>query len=155
MLDLTSLTVDEFEQLVPVVEAAFVAHMQDWTIDGHPRTGRRSSTYANCPLPTAEDRLLFLVISLKSGTLQVTHGALFGLSQPNASRWTGRGLSTAIQTQFLRRLYLWLCFSYASNCSPARISSKIHRSPPVPPSSSCTSSKRITLSGVKDGSAAN
>jgi hypothetical protein len=40
ILDLTSLTVEEFEQLVPPFEMAFVRYMRDWTMEGKPRTGR-------------------------------------------------------------------------------------------------------------------
>src|SRR5262245_56850457 len=58
-LDLTSLTLDEFQQLVPPFEAAFQAHMAAWRLDGKPRTARRFTVYNNCPLPTPEDRLLF------------------------------------------------------------------------------------------------
>ncbi len=36
-LDLTSLTLDEFEQLVKPFEAAFQAHMAVWRLDGKPR----------------------------------------------------------------------------------------------------------------------
>src|SRR5262249_32343492 len=61
ILDLTSLTAEEFEQLVPAFEAAFVRHMRDWTMEGKRRTGRRYSQYTNCPLPTPEDRLLFIL----------------------------------------------------------------------------------------------
>lgn len=87
ILDLTSLTVDEFEQLVSPFEAAFVRHMRDWTMEGKPRTGRRYSQYANCPLPTPEDRLLFILSYLKVAALQVAHGALFGMTQSNANKW--------------------------------------------------------------------
>ena len=87
VLDVTTLTVDEFEQLVIPVNAAFVAHMQDWTMEGKPRTERTYSHYANCPLPTPEDRLLFILIYLNVAALQVAHGALFGMSQPNANKW--------------------------------------------------------------------
>jgi hypothetical protein len=66
VLDLTSLTVDEFQQLVPPFEAAFQAHMADWRLDGKPRTARRYTTYQNCPLPTLEERLLFLLVYLKT-----------------------------------------------------------------------------------------
>jgi hypothetical protein len=38
---LTGLTETELQALVPHVEQAFVASMQDRTIDGQPRTGRR------------------------------------------------------------------------------------------------------------------
>jgi hypothetical protein len=51
-----SLTVDEFEQLVPPFEAAFVRHTRNWTMEDKPRTGRRYSQYTNCPLTTPEDR---------------------------------------------------------------------------------------------------
>ena len=44
LLDLTSLTLDEFQQLVPPCEAAFQAHMAHWRFDGPPRTARRYTT---------------------------------------------------------------------------------------------------------------
>jgi hypothetical protein len=56
-LDFTSVTLDEFQLLVPPFEAAFQAHMASWRLDGKPRTARRFSVYQNCPLPTPEDRL--------------------------------------------------------------------------------------------------
>jgi hypothetical protein len=65
-LDFTSLTLDEFQQLVPPFEAAFHAHMAAWRLDGKPRTARRFSVYQNCPLPTPEDRLFFLLTYLKT-----------------------------------------------------------------------------------------
>ena len=40
-LDFTSLTLDEFQQLVPPFEAAFHARMAAWRKDGKPRTARR------------------------------------------------------------------------------------------------------------------
>lgn len=87
VLDLTSLTVDEFQQLVPRFEVAFQAHMADWRLDGQPRTARRYTTYKNCPLPTPEDRLLFILVYLKTYPLQVVQGRLFGLSQSKAHQW--------------------------------------------------------------------
>src|SRR5918992_3617369 len=87
VLDLTSLTVDEFQRLVPPFEAAFHAHMADWRLDGRPRTVRRYATYQNCPLPTPEDRLLFLLVYLKTYPLQVVQGRLFGMGQSKAHQW--------------------------------------------------------------------
>jgi hypothetical protein len=52
LLELTSLTLDEFQQLVPSFEAAFQAHLAAWRLDGKPRTARQFSVYKNCPLPT-------------------------------------------------------------------------------------------------------
>src|SRR5881397_496487 len=51
-LDCTSVTLDEFQQLVPPFEAAFHARMAVWRMDGKPRTARRFTVYHNCPLPT-------------------------------------------------------------------------------------------------------
>jgi hypothetical protein len=87
LLDLTSLTVEEFQQLVPPFEAAFQAHMAQWRFDGQPRTARRYSTYKTCPLPTPEDRLLFILAYLKTYPLQVVQGRLFGMDQSKANQW--------------------------------------------------------------------
>jgi hypothetical protein len=88
VLDLTSLTVEEFRELVPPSEAAFQAHMAAWRLDGRPRTARRYTTYTTCPLPTPEDRLLFILIYLKTYPLQVVQGRLFGMGQSKAHQWT-------------------------------------------------------------------
>jgi hypothetical protein len=66
VLDLTSLTLDEFQRSVPPFEAAFQTHMADWRLDGQPRTARRYTTYQNCPLRTSEDRLLFILVYPKT-----------------------------------------------------------------------------------------
>jgi hypothetical protein len=87
VLDLNSLTVDEFRQLVPTFEAVFQAHMARWRLDGQPRTARRYTTYENCPLPTPEDRLLFIPVYLKTYPLQVVQGRLFGMGQSKAHQW--------------------------------------------------------------------
>src|SRR6266478_3722652 len=86
-LDCTSLTLDEFQQLVPPFEAAFQARMAAWRMDGKPRTARRFTVYQNCPLPTPEDRLFFVLTYLKTYTLQVVHGHLFSMVQGKATQW--------------------------------------------------------------------
>jgi len=87
VLDMTSLTPDEFAILVPSFEHAFQAHMADWRLDGKPRTARRFTTYKNCPLPTPEDRLLFILSYLKTHPLQVAHGIMFDLPQGKTNQW--------------------------------------------------------------------
>jgi hypothetical protein len=87
VLDVTSLTVEEFQQLVPPFEVMFQAHMAHWRLDGRPRTTRRYTTYKNCPLPTPEDRLLFILVYLKTYPLQVVQGRLFGMGQSKAHQW--------------------------------------------------------------------
>ena len=86
-LDLTRVTLDEFQQLVPSFEAAFHTHMAAWRLDGQPRTARRFTVYDNCPLPTPEDRLFFILVYLKTYALQVVQGRLFGMGQSKASHW--------------------------------------------------------------------
>jgi hypothetical protein len=86
-LDLTSLTLDEFQLLVSPFETAFHARMAAWRLDGKPRSARQFSIYKNCPLPTPEDRLLFILTYLKIYALQVMHGRLFGMSQSKANQW--------------------------------------------------------------------
>jgi len=86
-LDLTSLTLDEFQLLVSPFETAFHARMAAWRLDGKPRSARQFSIYKNCPLPTPEDRLLFILTYLKTYALQVMHGRLFGMSQSKANQW--------------------------------------------------------------------
>src|SRR5215471_8415215 len=86
-LGFTSLTLDEFQQLVPPFEAAFHAHMAAWRLDGKPRTARQFRVYKNCPLRTPEERLFFILTYLKTYSLQVVHGRLFGMGQSKANQW--------------------------------------------------------------------
>src|SRR5690242_16756915 len=86
-LDMTSLTPNEFQQLVPPFEAAFQAHMAAWRLDGKPRTTRQFAVYKNCPLPTPEDRLFYILAYVKTYSLQVVQGRLFGMGQSKANQW--------------------------------------------------------------------
>jgi hypothetical protein len=61
--------------------------MAQWRFDGRPRTARRHTTYQNYPLPTPEDRLLFILAYLKTYPLQVVQGRLFGMDQSKANQW--------------------------------------------------------------------
>lgn len=86
-LALTSLTPEEFAELLPPFEAAFQAHMADWCLDGKPRTARRYTTYKNCPLPTTSERLLFILVFVKTNPLQEAHGLMFRLPQGKTNMW--------------------------------------------------------------------
>src|SRR6266699_3973995 len=86
-LDFTSVTLAEFQQLVPPFETAFQARMAAWRMDGKPRTVRRFTVDKNCPLPTPEDRLLFILTYVKTYALQVVQGRLFGMVQGKANQW--------------------------------------------------------------------
>jgi hypothetical protein len=58
---MTGLTEPEFTALLPHVERALAAYLQERTIDGRPRTSRRDSLYDNSPLPTMADKLLCIL----------------------------------------------------------------------------------------------
>jgi hypothetical protein len=62
---LTSLTVEEFHELLEPFEAAFREHMTEWTLEGKRRQNRAYVSYSNSPLPTPEERLLFLLSYLE------------------------------------------------------------------------------------------
>src|SRR5438067_9080357 len=97
-LDMTSLTVEEFDQLVPGFEEAFQERMNEWRLDGKRRSGRGYTTYSNCPLPTPEDRLLFILVYLKTNNLQVVQGELFGMPQNKANQWIHTLLPVLLST---------------------------------------------------------
>ena len=61
--------------------------MAVWCLDGPPRTARRFSVYQTCPLPTPEDRLVFILTYVKTYALQVVQGRLFGMGQSKANQW--------------------------------------------------------------------
>ena len=84
---MTSLTLDELRRLVPAFEATFQAHLAQWRVDGQPRPTRRYTTDTNCPLPTPADRLLCILVSLKTSPLQVVQGRLCGRDPRKANHW--------------------------------------------------------------------
>ena len=86
-LDCTRLPLDEFQQLLPPVDAAYQAHLAVWRLEGQPRTARRCPVDQHCPLPTPAERLFFLLPYLKTSALQVVHGRLCGMGQRNANQW--------------------------------------------------------------------
>jgi len=86
-LELTGLTPVEFQVLLPAFEAANErAHPPDQTSDGMarqrwPGAGRRSV------LDRAEDKLLFVLVYLKTYPIQALLGQLFGISKSQANHW--------------------------------------------------------------------
>ena len=84
---LTTLEPEEFADLVPVFETCFMERMRDYTIDGLPRLNRRYTTYKNSPLPTIEDKLLFILVHMKQNLTQEVQGQLFGMVQSDANKW--------------------------------------------------------------------
>ena len=73
--------------MLPAFEAAFLARMRDYTSDGLPRLNRRYVPYKNSPLPTIEDKLLFILVHIKQNLTQEVHGQLFDMLQSDANKW--------------------------------------------------------------------
>lgn len=84
---MTGYTVEEFDALLPYFRIEFENYVAVYRLDGKKRTKRRYSEYKNSPLPTIEDKLLFILIYLKQGGLQEAHATLFEMHQPNANIW--------------------------------------------------------------------
>jgi len=61
--------------------------MAAWRLDGQPRTACQFAVDQNCPFPTSEDRLFFILTYLKTYSLQVVQGRLFGMGQSKANEW--------------------------------------------------------------------
>jgi hypothetical protein len=164
-LDLTSLTLEEFQILLPPFEAAFHAHMAAWRLDGKPRTARRFAVYQHCPLPTPEDRLFFLLTYLKTSTLQVVQGCLFGMRQSKANQWIHvllpallsalRALGNA-PTRSLTALAQRLGVSEAEAATV--VAPLASESPPITPTSSAPAagqaSPLVPMTAPNDGSSA-
>jgi hypothetical protein len=87
VLSLTSLTPKEFADLVPLFTTSFYEYLEDQTIDGYERVGRRYVPYRNSTLPTMEDKFLFILVYLKQAPTQEVQGSLFGLRQSKANMW--------------------------------------------------------------------
>jgi len=86
-LAMTGYTVKEFQALLPSFQASFKQYVKRFRLDGQPRGQRPYRAYKNSPLPTIEDKLLFILIYLKQGSTQEMHASLFGMYQSDANGW--------------------------------------------------------------------
>jgi len=87
VLSLTSLTPTEFADLVSHFTSVFYEYLEEQTIDGYERVGRRYVPYRNSLLPTMEDKVLFILVYLKQAPTQEVQASLFGMRQPKANMW--------------------------------------------------------------------
>jgi hypothetical protein len=89
-LAITGLTVPEFEQLLTAFSRAYERlHPAGQTVEGHPRQ-RSAGGGRKGLLPGPQEKLLFILVYLKTYPLQVVLGELFTLSQPQANHWIQR-----------------------------------------------------------------
>ena len=89
-LSMTSLTVPEFDALVPAfIEESAKLHSRTHTQAGKPRR-RKAGGGNKARLATSEDQLLFILIYQKTYPLQTAHGLQFNLSQAQTNEWIHR-----------------------------------------------------------------
>jgi hypothetical protein len=83
----TGLTLTEFEKLLPAFQAAYdKKYPPERTLDGQARQ-RRIGAGVKGKLPSAADKLLFILVYQKTHPLQPMHGLQFGLSQAQTNYW--------------------------------------------------------------------
>ena len=86
-LALTGYTLEEFTALLPHFSNRFLQTVQTKTLDGTTRKKRVYTPYKNSPLPSIEDKLVFILIYLRKAMTQDVLGELFGIQQPVANKW--------------------------------------------------------------------
>jgi hypothetical protein len=86
-LTATSLTLEEFQKLLPAFKAAYEkCYPSDQTLGGQPRQ-RAAGAGAKGQLGSFEDKLLFILVYQKTNPLQVMQGLQFGLGQSRTNYW--------------------------------------------------------------------
>ena len=89
-LALTGLTLQEFQLLLNAFTPAYERrYLKDRTLADRPRQ-RCAGGGRKGVLDSPEQKLLFLLVYLKTYPLQVLMGELFGLSQPGVNYWIHR-----------------------------------------------------------------
>ncbi len=89
-LALTGLTLREFKEVLPVFGQAYEAGWPTNRTQTGPQRQRGPGGGRTSALPSVEDKLLFLLVYLKTYPLQVVQGELFGLSQSRTNYWLHR-----------------------------------------------------------------
>lgn len=84
---MTGLSPSEFESLLALFTRAIPLVMAERRMDGGVRDGRRWANYTNSPLPSAADKLVFILTYLRQNPIQAIQGQLFQMSQSNVSKW--------------------------------------------------------------------
>ena len=89
ILALTGLTLEEFRNLAIEFAKDWTDYHERYTLEGKPRERRLSKQEAG-PLPTIEDKLLFICSYLKTYPIQELHAAIFDMEQSHTNLWIHR-----------------------------------------------------------------
>ena len=81
---ITGLKVEDFNFLLPYFKAEWDEYNEFFTLGGLPRQ-RKSYSRVDTVIPKIADKLMFLLIYLKTNPLQEHHAASFGMTQSQAN----------------------------------------------------------------------
>jgi hypothetical protein len=100
-LSLTGFTPDEFDELVREFRNEWEHYSNHFTLEGKPRQ-RVTLPRITSVLPGVQDKLLFILVYLKTFPLQELQAATFSMNQPQANFWIH--LLSPILRKTLKRL---------------------------------------------------
>ena len=83
----TGLTVKGFEQLLPAFRQAYEEARDRRDEESQQARQRRRGGGQKGALPSIEDKLVFILCYFRLYPIQVLHGFLFGMGQPQANHW--------------------------------------------------------------------
>lgn len=86
ILSLTGMTREEFDSLTDEFKLEWDAYISCYTLEGKPRQ-RIAFPRKTSILPRACDKLLFILVYLKTFPLQELQAASFDMVQPQANKW--------------------------------------------------------------------
>ena len=96
-LAMTGYSHEAFELLLPYFKSAHDEYLSKYTLQGKPRKGyRKFVIYSNSPLPTIEERLVFILSYLKLNPLQEHHADTFDMEQKQCNTFI-HGLSVILE----------------------------------------------------------
>jgi hypothetical protein len=88
-LSLTGFLSEEFDELALEFRIEWDQYSSHFTLDGKPRQRMALPRKTNV-LPGYQDKLLFILVYLKTSALQELHAATFSMTQPQANFWIHR-----------------------------------------------------------------
>lgn len=87
LVSMTTLREEEFVELSISFEEAYNKYIKVYTLEGKLRERPVLKIRKNSTFPNAEDKLLFILMYLKTYPLQAVVAAQYGMSQPQVQRW--------------------------------------------------------------------
>lgn len=86
ILSLTGFTAEEFDVLAEEFKQEWDGYISHYTLEGKPRQ-RISFPRTTSIMPRVQDKLLFILVYLKTFPLQELQAATFDMVQPQANKW--------------------------------------------------------------------